>query len=248
MGISRGEITTRIVKDGLVINIDAGNRACYPGSGTITTDTVSNESGTLSGNTSFQKSSNNIGEFYFDGVDDYILYGNIPECNYADQQPFSINAWFKLNNGTPLTTSSHLYTILRKYSSNNAPGYAFFLRGSSSNNGLVFRSTGTGGLKDTIPDSDVSSTLTDYNYHNVTFTYNSSRTTNLYLDGVRVGGRNDLTSTNIHSNSSGFVLGIYTGNSFDFPGTIGPVHVYNRELSATEVLHNFNALRGRFEV
>ena len=243
-----GEIKTDIIENGLVINIDAGNRSCYPGSGTITTDTVSNESGTLSGNTSFQKSSNNIGEFYFDGVDDYILYGNIPECNYADQQPFSINAWFKLNNGTPLTTSSHLYTILRKYSSNNAPGYAFFLRGSSSNNGLVFRSTGTGGLKDTIPDSDVSSTLTDYNYHNVTFTYNSSRTTNLYLDGVRVGGRNDLTSTNIHSTSVGFVLGIYTGNAYDFPGTIGPVHVYNRELSASDVLHNFNALRGRFGV
>lgn len=167
--------------------------------------------------------------------------------NYADQQPFSINAWFKLNNGTPLNTTSHLYTILRNYTGNNHSGYAFFLRGDY-NNGLVFRSTGTGGLKDTIPDSDVSSTLTDYNYHNVTFTYNSSRTTNLYLDGVRVGGRNDLTSTNIHSNSSGFVLGIYTGNAFDFPGTIGPVHVYNRELSSTEVLHNFNALRSRFGV
>ena len=33
MGISRGEITTRIVKDGLVFNFDAANRACYPKTG-----------------------------------------------------------------------------------------------------------------------------------------------------------------------------------------------------------------------
>ena len=234
-----------IVTDGLVFNMDATNKQSYPRTGTTTTDIISNESGTFSGNASFQIN-NNVGEFYFDGVNDYIVYGNIPECNYSDQQPFSINAWFKLNNGTSLTTTSHLYTILRKYTGNSAPGYAFFLRGGSSNNGVVFRSTGTGGLKDTIPDSDVSSTLTDYNYHNVTFTYNSSRTTNLYLDGLRVGGRSDLTSTHIHSTTAGFVVGIYTGNSFDFPGTIGPINIYNRALSAGEVAQNYNALKGRF--
>ena len=31
-------------------------------------------------------------------------------------------------------------------------------------------------------------------------------------------------------------------------GQIGPVHVYNRVLSTTEILHNYNALRGRFGV
>ena len=29
-------------------------------------------------------------------------------------------------------------------------------------------------------------------------------------------------------------------------GSIGPIHMYNRALSANEVLHNYNALKGRF--
>ena len=35
MGIRRGEITTKIVSDGLVFNMDAANRASYPRTGTI---------------------------------------------------------------------------------------------------------------------------------------------------------------------------------------------------------------------
>ena len=33
----------------------------------------------------------------------------------------------------------------------------------------------------------------------------------------------------------------------DWEGEIGGVHIYNRILSANEVLHNYNALKGRFE-
>ena len=42
MGIRRGEITTKIVPHGLVFNMDAANRASYPGTGTTATDTVGN--------------------------------------------------------------------------------------------------------------------------------------------------------------------------------------------------------------
>ena len=35
-------------------------------------------------------------------------------------------------------------------------------------------------------------------------------------------------------------------SSDDIDGDIGPFHVYNRALSTNEVLHNYNALKGRF--
>ena len=40
MGISRGNITTNIIKKGLVFNMDAANRASYPKTGTTATDTT----------------------------------------------------------------------------------------------------------------------------------------------------------------------------------------------------------------
>ena len=49
MGIRRGEITTKIVSDGLIFNFDAANRASYPRTGTTATDTIGNIAGTLSG-------------------------------------------------------------------------------------------------------------------------------------------------------------------------------------------------------
>ena len=40
MGIRRGEITTKIVSDGLVFNMDPANKASYSGTGTTVTDTI----------------------------------------------------------------------------------------------------------------------------------------------------------------------------------------------------------------
>ena len=47
MGIRRGSISTPIVVDGLVLNMDAANRASYPKTGTTGTDTINSNSGTL---------------------------------------------------------------------------------------------------------------------------------------------------------------------------------------------------------
>ena len=41
-------------------------------------------------------------------------------------------------------------------------------------------------------------------------------------------------------------IGSYQENNYFFYGNIGPCHIYNRALSASEVLHNYNALKGRF--
>ena len=47
MGIRRGSISTPIIVDGLIFNMDAANRACYPKTGTTATDTVGNVNGTI---------------------------------------------------------------------------------------------------------------------------------------------------------------------------------------------------------
>jgi hypothetical protein len=45
---------------------------------------------------------------------------------------------------------------------------------------------------------------------------------------------------------AGKILNIGSWWVFDYNGALGPLHIYNRALSANEVLHNYNALKGRF--
>ena len=87
MGIRRGSISTPIIADGLEFNVDPANRASYPKTGTVITDTVDNKSGTMSG-TSF--SSDNLGTLFFDGTDDEINFSYI-----NPPPPFSLLIWVK---------------------------------------------------------------------------------------------------------------------------------------------------------
>ena len=60
-----------IVKDGLVLHLDAGNTASYPGTGTTWTDLSGNgNTGTLVNGVGYN--SDNGGKLVFDGVNDYV--------------------------------------------------------------------------------------------------------------------------------------------------------------------------------
>jgi len=68
MGIT---YNTSIVRNGLVLHLDAANRKSYPGTGTTWTDLSGlNNNGTLTNGVSYQ--SVNQGAFNFDGIDDFV--------------------------------------------------------------------------------------------------------------------------------------------------------------------------------
>ena len=96
MGIRRGSISTPIIADGLVFNMDAANRACYPGSGTTATDTINSTiSGSLESGIAFE--TNNNGIFSLDGVDDYI---GVTTTNLSDTTELTCNCWVKTSDIT----------------------------------------------------------------------------------------------------------------------------------------------------
>ena len=79
-------------------------------------------------------------------------------------------------------------------------------------------------------------------WHMLSYTYNGS-TARLYVDGQQTvtgaGSYSDLDDV------SNIAIGGATANYYA-DAFIGPVQVYNRGLSAEEVLQNYNALKGRF--
>ena len=127
--------------------------------------------------------------------------------------------------GSPTLAFNGLATNPPVYSANRSLG---------DPNGTIMSFKPTGGL-------NYSSKVEVYTY--------TSGTGKIYTNGV-VDATASYTSnhdlTQFHLGSGGVAGGLDDRGMWN--GEIGPVHVYNRELTAAEVLQNFNAQRGRFGV
>ena len=87
--------------------------------------------------------------------------------------------------------------------------------------------------------------IVDGEWHNFILIRNSG-TAQVYIDGVADGSGVDMSTKSI-TNSAAIQVGRLMNGLEYWNGDIGPVQIYNRALSSIEVLHNYNALKGRFE-
>ena len=85
----------RIVTDGLVLCLDAGNTKSYPGSGTTWTDLSGNgNTGTLTNGVGY--SGDNLGSLSFDGVNDFTSTITGEDFNFGTGD-FTIECWVYFN-------------------------------------------------------------------------------------------------------------------------------------------------------
>ena len=235
MGIRRGEITTKIISDGLVFNMDAANRACYPRTGTTATDTIGNIAGTLSGasgdNNTPQWENTNNGVFDFDGTDDYIDFSNPSALQFTSD--FSISGWFK-------TSAGGNHRIFSKDDNSNR-SYLVQVQSNGSVIGGIFVSNSTSKLATSSTGFD------DGNWHHFGFTYEEGVGLKLYMDGGTPATLSYTAAPNL-STAADIEIGRKGNGANYFNGNIASVKAYNRVLSPSEVLQNYNGLRGRFGV
>ena len=91
-----------IVTDGLVLNLDAGDYASYPRSGTTWYDlSGGGNNGTLTNGPTYDSA--NKGSIVFDGTNDYV---SVPSFNADSNQALSVFCWF---NGSDLTNKTSSY-------------------------------------------------------------------------------------------------------------------------------------------
>ena len=221
---------SKIVTDGLVLCLDAGNSKSYPTTGLTWTDLSGNgRNGTLSA-TSIGYNSDNGGSLVFDGTDDQV----------------SVSASFTV-------TASTWIVWMRR---NGIDGYdgILFSRGTTKTIGINFLSGGplSYTYSDTSPGPgyDWNSNLIppDSAWSMVAFTFTSTGAT-AYL--YQASGL--TTASNNYTHPSVLVDGIRVGNDSGlagrfYQGRIAQALIYNRALSATEITQNFNVLRGRFRI
>jgi hypothetical protein len=233
MATSYGNIP--IVTSGLTLCLDAGNLKSYPTTGTTWTDLSKNgNNGTLINGLTFDGL--NVGSLVFNGTNQYVDCGNGLTINTA-VNTCTINVWFKQS------TSASTYRFLTSKGPSDADEN-FALGVHYTNSKIYFDVGGSGAYIDTTYSYSLNT------WYNVCVTHNrvaSSSTLKLYINGV------DTPSTTIQptltpvTNNSNFIIGSGRGNSLPFPGNISLVYLYNRVLSTTEVLQNYNATKWRFQ-
>jgi hypothetical protein len=233
MEIGVTPVTPTIVTNGLLLRLDAGNASSYPGTGTVWTDLSGNSNnGTLTNGPTY--SSNDGGSIVFDGVNDYVV---IPR---PVQDDFTLSCWFKTTQSlTTYTTGAFQWWQGAGLVDGEVSGLTTDF-GLSLNAAKV--SFGVGGSS----DISIQSPLTYNNnvwHHAVATRIRSSGALVIYVDGASVvsgtGGTNSLTPPQLR-------IGSLQNNLNFFSGNISNVLVYNRALTAAEVLQNFNAIKSRY--
>lgn len=212
-----------IANDGLVLALDAANPRSYPGSGTTWTDLSGNgNNGTLVNVPTYSNA--NGGSIVFDGVDDYVS-GSISTIN-----SWSMCLWYL---STDITSQVVFYPFSGTTSATGL-GFGGTLNATTNNRWYFFDGTNVFSSPNTAVTTNV--------WYNLVVT-KSSTTYSLYTNGTL-----SLTSTGVDLALTQYNLGRRGNGEWYAKGNTAQASIYNRALSAAEILQNFNALRGRFNI
>lgn len=211
----------KIINDGLLLHLDAGNTRSYPGTGTEISDlSKSKNTSALTNGPTF--SSSNLGAFVLDGTNDYISVNSL--ANILPYTSYTKIAYFYV---TSFSTSNNII------SGGFSGQHAFWLQAS---NKLY---AGHNGAWSTVTGN---TTLSLNTWYFGAVTYSNSSGWKLYLNGIEDGTSADTTTFIGNQEIS---IGSY-GAGNNFTGRVAFVLVYNRALTALEVLQNYNAIKGRY--
>ena len=218
-----------IVTRGLVLHLDAASPNSYysPNGGTVWKDVSGNgNNGTLVNGTTFSNDA-----FVFDGVDDHINCGDILP---SGSQNITISIWMYKFDAVVGD-----YILSKGTASDGTAGSTFYIVNGST----YVRFTAT----DTTPTRSTNVEHYGINlnqWYNFTYTYNGSTIVG-YRDGA-----NPVTNTSISGPlnylNQPILIGTHKYGSRYPQMDIGSFSLYDRALSAQEVLQNYNATKDRF--
>ena len=224
----------KIITDGLVLYLDAANTRSYPGSRVWFDLSRGGNNGTLTNGPTFNGA--NGGSIVFDGINDYVEIQN--QIQFDQTDPFTLSSWVKspkVGDNQIINNENSSYTGYR-LNINGPANIEIGLRG------LFF---------DDIAIETLNSIRTNTWYH-IVGTYDGTSNASgmkIYINGVEESTNilsNSLISSTLSNQTT--ILGIrrISPPPDPFNGNIANVQIYNRALSATEILQNYNAIKGRF--
>ena len=224
MGIDYNNV---IVTDGLSVYLDAANTRSYSGSGNTWYNLISGAiGGTMVG---VGYSTLNGGYFSFTGGQ-YMTFANTPPVGQSTlSSSVEIFAYRNSTGG---------FEVMFGGGNNiNNQAYYFGNRQNSSNFMMAYYANDL--------DSSTPTTNVAWNHYVATYDNATGRRATYYNGALLALNVSGATNTS----ASVFTIGAFNllgTPSYHFNGRIAFVKIYNRALSATEVLQNYNATKGRY--
>jgi len=225
-----------IVKDGLVLYLDAGSPNSYYSLSTTTIwkDISGNaNNGTLTNGPTFNPS--NGGSVVFDGVDDYVSINTPSSINLNNN--ITIDLWinfvsFVQSNPRIIEIQDSAYSVQ-------------ILRDGGNSKLSTKHSKWETGINNTAWSTPVNNTW----YNIICIFQPSTNNTTLYQNGINLSSTS-ASNVGIGNQSNKIILGVRSDfNSTTWLNAYLPnIKIYNRALTSTEILQNFNATRSRFGV
>jgi len=190
------------------------------GEGDIANDSAGNNDGTLVGDPSWV--AGKIGDYAlsFDG-DDYVEINDDDSLNFGSTTDFTALAWIKTDHpdredivGKDGTKPAHWEIMVYQNKLS-----AFIDDGSNY-----------------VVSTDDGAPVNNGQWHHVAVTFDRDGFMKRYVDGASYGTADDISGVGDVSNSGSLYIGCRRTNEDLFKGTIDDVRIYNRALSADEIL------------
>jgi hypothetical protein len=212
-----------IIKNGLVVYLEAGATESYTGSGTIWYDIIGNYNGSLVNSPTYNS-----------GLDENIQLNGSNQCvelgSFFTYNYFTISLWVK--SGSTQTQYADIFdnnhtgnrNFVCQQNSTNTNQYDFAVIGASN-----FSTTGLFNLTENI-------------WTHLSFTFDNDKVRG-YINGSLFGTGG---SCNTNWTSQYLRLGQWGGGGRNWNGRYGNFMIYDRHLNSTEILHNYNIQKSRF--
>jgi len=227
-----------VVTNGLLLYMDAANSRCYPGTGTVWTDlSGNNNSGTLMAPITYSTAPSRFETNATAPADfNQILCANT--LTFSDTSEYSFDFFIKMRAGWFAGSIFNMLTGL-------FAGTPFVAIRPST--GIIWniwwrQASGVYVVGANVTNIDLANT-----WVHISLVINSSRVVSAYLNGTLLQTFTLATSA-FQINRIASAYNASDGNYYTLQGAIATSKIYNRALSSSEVLNNFNALRGRFGI
>jgi hypothetical protein len=230
MGVKSGP---RIVTNGLIFDLDAAVSRSYSGSGNTSISLIGDIVGSLNNSVGFGNTNN--GYFIFNDPTDCISLGN-PLILQGLQINYTLSCWFKQ------LSNLQYATLYSDYSSVSGHRLVSLLRVDSGSL-KYYTSTASGDYQSITPAS-----ITNGSWYFASVTISGtvgSPTASVFLNGTTYTYSLSAMSSTPYTGSTHCIGGNVHNNEY-FNGNISQVSIYNRALTAQEILQNYNATKGRY--
>jgi len=225
-----------IVNNNLMVWVDAGQTASYSGSGATWTDLSGNSKNYTLTNSPTFRSLTGGGVITFAGASSQYATTATTLFNSTTTNTYSINIWVYP------TGAGQIVSVDGQSTPNTAYHYTALEITAA---GLIYFGQWTGAMT-----TIITSARSLNAWYNLAITYNGTTAT-AYVNGASVGS--SAIAWSAPGANTFFALMSQdatnmSGTTAYASGSIGAFSVYNRALTAAEIVQNYNALRNRYEL